>query len=302
MEATPATWTSSAQEDRPMNGFARRTARRAASAAFALLTVGCTTSKVYQPTVAHPPVEGAVTHVSSKVSLSTPGGVETVAATTPEHSEGVVPAAPGPNGVQSYVADTCACGKRGCKGGCGCGGLHGKLRDCDWEELRTDHCWPEQYNYESRRRVNQPLHDQIAAGHATVNSLFDCHFESKADSKTILNDAGKSRLAYLARRKPYVVPSVFVQTTFDPALDEQRLQNVRNFLTTVSFEPIDWQVAAVVSTPTGLYGPEGAFAINKMIGPRQGANVPAPYYERILKNNFFLGSGGGQSVSVGGGS
>jgi hypothetical protein len=99
-----------------------------------------------------------------------------------------------------------------------------------------------------------------------------------------------------------VVPSVFVQTTYDPGLDEQRLQNVRAFLATVSVNPIDWQVVAVDSTPTGLYGQEGIYAINKMIGPRQGANVPAPYYERILKNNFFLGSGGGQSVSVGGGS
>src|SRR6476620_10000892 len=103
MEATPATWMSSAQEDRPMNGFARRTAGRAASAAFALLTVGCTTSKVYQPTVAHPPVEGAVTQVASKDSLSAAGGVvDAVAAMNPEHSEGVVPAAPGPNGAQPY--------------------------------------------------------------------------------------------------------------------------------------------------------------------------------------------------------
>ena len=227
--------------------------------------------------------------------------VDAAAAKMPEHSEGVALAAP--HGAQPVVdagGGDC-CGQNGCRGGCGRGCKGGKHGDHDWEQLRTDHCWPEQYNYESRRRVNQPLHDQIASGHATVNTLFDAHFEAKADSRTVLNDAGKSRLSYLARRKPYVVPSVFVQTTYDPTLDEMRLQNVKAFLATISVNPIDWTVVAVNSTPTGLYGQEGIYSINKMIGPRQGMNVPTPFYERILKNNFFLGQGGG-AVSAGGGS
>ena len=288
-----------------MNGFVRRTARRAASAALALLSVGCTTSHVYQPTVAYPRVEGVVANVSAKENVATSASVVDAAAPmmTPEHSAGVALAAPNgavvnAAGVEHADSNCGNCGN-GCNGHCGrgCKGKHG---DHDWEQLRSDHCWPEQYNYESRRRVNQPLHDQIAAGHATVNTLFDCHFESKAESRTMLNDAGKSRLSYLARRKPYVVPTVFVQTTYDSALDDLRMQNVRTFLGTVNVGPMDWQVAAVDSTPTGLYGQEGIYAINKMIGPRQGLNVPAPFYERILKNNFFLGTGGGQTVNGGG--
>jgi hypothetical protein len=285
-----------------MNGFARRTAARAA-AAVALLSVGCTASHAYKPTAAPPTVEGVVTKVDSKDSLSAAGGaVVAVGATHPEHSSGVAPASPGPHGAQPIVAGHCACGDNGCCGGCGRGGLHQKLRDCDWEQLRTDHCWPEQYNYESRRRVNQPLHDQIAAGHATVNTLHDFHFETKADSRSILNDAGKARLSYLARRKPYVVPSVFIQTTFDQALDAERMRHVNDFLVSIAVETTDWQLAMVHTTPTGLYGQEGVYSISKMIGPRQGANVPTPYYERILKNNFFLGQGGGQDFGGGGGS
>jgi hypothetical protein len=286
-----------------MNGFVRRTARRAASAAFALLSVGCTTSHVYQPTVAHPPVEGVVKKVSNQETIMPADSVvDAAAARTPEHSEGVAFAAP--HSVQPVVdaGNGDCCGQNSCQNACGrgCGrGCNGKHGDHDWEQLRTDHCWPEQYNYESRRRVNQPLHDQIAAGHATANTLFDAHFEAKAESRTMLSDAGKSRLSYLARRKPYVVPSVFVQTTYDPALDELRLQNVKAFLATVSVNPINWNVVAVDSTPTGLYGQEGIYSINKMIGPRQGMNVPTPFYERILKNNFFLGQGGGQAVSGG---
>jgi len=284
-----------------MNGFTRRTAHLAA--AIALGCVGCSSTHVYKQTVATPPVEGSVAQVSYKDSLSAAGGAPVAAAAMhPEHSSGITPAAPGANGARPLEISTCACGRAGCNGGCGRGSLHDKLRDCDWEELRPDHCWPEQYNYEARRGVNQPLHDQIAAGHATINTPHDFHFEPKGDARGLLSDAGKSRLNYYVRRKPYVVPSVFIQTTFDPALDQQRMKSVRDYLMTVSVEPTDWQLTLVDSSPTGQNGKEAIYTIEKAIGPSQGMNVPAPYYERILKNNFFLGSGGGQTVSGGGGS
>jgi hypothetical protein len=286
-----------------MNGFALRTA----TAALSFVAVGCTASHAYKPTIARPPVEGAVMHVESKDSISAAGGAVHAVAARADDSCGATPAAPGPHGARPLVGDLCACGKSGCNGGCGYANGHWatfkqKLRDCDWEQLRTDHCWPEQYNYESRRRVHAPLHDQIASGHATHNTLHDAHFETKPDMRGMLNEAGRLRLAYFARRKPYVVPSVFVQTTFDAAIDEQRNKQVFDFLQTVSTEPTDWQIASVSTYPTGQYGEEGRNAISKMIGPRQGANVPTPYYERILKNNFFLGTGGGQAQGGGGGS
>jgi len=283
-----------------MNGFALRTA----TAALSFVAVGCTASHAYKPTVMRPTVEGAVLQVESKDSISAAGGAVQAVAARSDNSSGATPAAPGPDGARPLVGDLCGCGKSGCNGGCG--SLHGwgtfkqKLHDCDWEQLRVDHCWPEQYNYETRRRVNQPLHDQIASGHATHNTLHDAHFEAKPEMRGMLNDAGKIRLSYLARRKPYVVPSVFVQTTFDEKLDEQRNKQVFDYLQTVSTEPTDWQIAMVSTQPTGQYGEEGKNAISKMIGPRQGANVPTPYYERILKTNFFLGTGGGTQAAAGG--
>lgn len=281
-----------------MNGFALRIAGRCTSAVLAIVSVGCTASHAYKPTVSSPPVEGSVVQVSTKDGVPS-GTVELAAAS--DKSTAVAHAASTTAYASTSDCGNCnGCGKGACGGRCG-GGLHQKLSECDWEQLRTDHCWPEQYNFESRRRVNQPLHDQIASGHATHNSLFDFHFETKDEKRAELNSAGKMRLAYFARRKPYVVPSVFVQSSFDAKLDEQRNQAVRDFLATVSVEPIDWQVASVNSTPTGLYGQEGAYSIQKMIGPRAGGIVPTPFYERILKNNFFLGTGGGQETTGGGG-
>jgi hypothetical protein len=287
-----------------MNGFALRIAGRCTSAVLAIVSVGCTASHAYKPTVSAPLVEGSVVQVSSKDSG--PGRTVEVAAAASDKPAAVAHASSTTAYASTSDCGNCnGCGNGNCGGRCGngCGGgLHQKLRECDWEQLRTDHCWPEQYNYESRRRVNQPLHDQIASGHATHNSLFDFHFETKAENRGELNQAGKMRLAYFARRKPYVVPSVFVQSSFDPKLDEVRNQHVRDFLATVSVEPTDWQVASVNSTPTGLYAQEGAYSIQKMIGPRAGGVVPTPFYERILKNNFFLGTGGGQETTGGGGS
>jgi hypothetical protein len=144
--------------------------------------------------------------------------------------------------------------------------------------------------------VNQPLHDQISAGHATHNTLHDLHFETKDGMQGLLHSSGMERIKYLARRRPYVVPTIFVQTSFDPTIDAEREKNIREFANKVSTEPVSWQVVMVNTAPTGLFGVEGSAAIQKMVGGRAGQTVPTPKYESVLKNGFYQGTGGGQAA------
>jgi hypothetical protein len=193
------------------------------------------------------------------------------------------------------------CGRDGCSTCNGHGGhnLKQKLRDFDWEQLRSDHCWPTQYDYESRRRVNQPLHDQIVAGNETESTLYDFYFDTRPEHKGELNNAGKARLRYLVMKQPFAIAGIGVQTSFDPATDVERERHIRLFLATYSRRPVQWQITWVDKLPKGLFGEEGSASIIKMVGPTGGRAVPLPQYEKILKNTFYQGSGGGSQGSTG---
>lgn len=199
-----------------------------------------------------------------------------------------------------------SCGKKKCfDGHCDAGGKHGsgekhkfirQIENYDYEQLHPDHCWPEQYSREAMRRVNAPFHQQMLNGNDVELTVWEHYFVADESGKPsdILNEAGKRRLQYFARRKPYVIPALQLQTSFDPNLDAKRVQSIVAAANKVSMSPQPWTVTMVDRAPTGLFGPEGPKAITKMIGP--GAGPPA--YERNIKAGFLAGPNTG-SLSTG---
>lgn len=180
-----------------------------------------------------------------------------------------------------------ACDGKGCNE---CGGhgnfvhrLKDKWRRFDKEQLHTDHCWPEQYSRESVRRVNAPFRDQMNFGNDIELTIWDHYFQTEKGLTHELNYAGQERIQYLARKKPYVIPLLQLQTSFDQDLDGKRIQAVLDYAKKVSFEDTQWQVALVNRAPSGLFGPEGPKAISKMVGPGGGP----PVYEPNIKQLFL---------------
>ena len=160
-----------------------------------------------------------------------------------------------------------------------------KLRDCDYEQFHPDHCWPEQYSRESERRVNAPLGAQMVAGHRLESTIWE-HYWAKGEEGEApkLNEAGMSRLQYLARKRPYVIPQLELQTSFNQELDAQRSAALTAYAASVSTQPIPWSVVLTNrGAAVGLFGQEGPKAIDKMIGV---AGQP-PRYEPNIKQGFL---------------
>ena len=173
-----------------------------------------------------------------------------------------------------------------------CGQCGARLPDCvkdfDYEQLHPDHCWPSQYARESARRVLEPFGQQLLNGNAIELTMWTHYFSTDEDSEHELNQAGRARLEYLARKRPFVIPDLRLQTSFDKELDQKRIASIVEFASDVSFQPVAWNVTIVNEATTGLFGSEGPRAIDNMIGPPGGG----PYYEKPIKPGFFSGAGG----------
>lgn len=156
----------------------------------------------------------------------------------------------------------------------------------DKEQLHPDHCWPEQYTRESDRRVNAPFAAQVIAGQRLETTIWEHYWATATEDGAApqLNEAGRARLQYLARKRPYVIPQLELQTSFNSDLDHQRIAAVTEYAASVSTEPIAWNVVVTNrGKAIGLFGLEGPKTIDKMIGI---AGQP-PRYEPQVKQNFL---------------
>ena len=174
--------------------------------------------------------------------------------------------------VCSAKKQTCFDGHCGSHGD-GCfASLKQHFKDFDYEQLCSDHCWPEQYSRESMRRVNYPFGVQMRNGTETELTIWSHYFETDDQGRPTarLNEAGIRRIRYFARRKPFVIPALQLQTSFDQNLDAKRINTVVETAQKSSLEDVPWVVSIVDRAPTGLYGPEGPKAITKMVGPEIG--------------------------------
>ena len=160
-----------------------------------------------------------------------------------------------------------------------------KWHQFDKEQFHPDHCWPEQYARESQRRVYAPLRQQLLNGQ-TLESMIWLHYFDETEP-TKLNAAGESRLQYLASRRTNVSNTVGLQTSFDDALDQQRMAVVNEYLARVTRQTIAWNVVPMNrGKPWGLFGLEGPKTIDNMVGI---AGQPPRYQEQIKQG--FLNAG-----------
>ena len=162
------------------------------------------------------------------------------------------------------------------------------MENFDYEQLHPDHCWPNQYAREAYNRTQAPFGTQMNNGNVLECTLWNHYFMSEDGKQAELNPVGKSRIEYLARKRPYVIPSLYLQTTFDSKLDERRVKNIIEYAASKSMEPNAWQVTLVNREASGLFGREAPKAIDKMVG----TGDQPPRYEPQIKSGFLQGSGG----------
>lgn len=87
---------------------------------------------------------------------------------------------------------------------------------CDHYRNLVDPCWPERYSYQSRTTIRETFAAQANNGHVLDQTVWSYHFEPGTDKLTA---AGKAHLAVLARRRPAVDPTIYLQMADDLAYD-----------------------------------------------------------------------------------
>ena len=101
-----------------------------------------------------------------------------------------------------------------------CGGA--ALAGGDWYKDCVDPCYPQRYEYMSRKEVYGAFGAQVAHGHMLDQTVWGYHFDPGTDR---LNQMGLDHLAYLARRLPQPDTLLFLQTaqdvTYDPAAPDK---------------------------------------------------------------------------------
>jgi hypothetical protein len=129
---------------------------------------------------------------------------------------------------------------------CVAGGV-GAAEGCNVYRSFVDPCYPERYQFMARQEVNEAFGAQVMNGHILDQTVWNYHFEVEGDKKPTdkLTPAGMEHLKYLARRRPYPDPIIYLQTAqdipYDPAdpdklfearqdLNNRRVQAILRFL------------------------------------------------------------------------
>jgi hypothetical protein len=124
----------------------------------------------------------------------------------------------------------------------GLGGVVAAGGGCNAYRELVDPCYPERYEYMSRREANDSFTPQINNGHVLDQTVWNYHFEKKFEenpkTKVVtgigtadLTPGGMEHLAYLARRRPQPDPIIYLQTAqdipYDPDHPEQFVERRR---------------------------------------------------------------------------
>lgn len=86
----------------------------------------------------------------------------------------------------------------------------------------VDPCYPERYQFVARREVVDAFAPQVQNGHVLDQTVWNWYFEYDEERHVgtdRLTPGGIEHLAYLARRRPYPDPNVYVQTAQDVPFD-----------------------------------------------------------------------------------
>jgi hypothetical protein len=179
---------------------------------------------------------------------------------------------------------------------CAAGGL-AVVTGCDCYRNLVDPCYPDRYEYTSRREVIAAFAPQVYNGHVLDQTIWNYQFEPGTDKLTA---GGMEHLTYLARRRPYPDCVIYLATAYDipydPAaagkyaeqrasLDQKRMQAIQNYMSSetagrqLSFEVIvhDPPEVGLPATAMGYsiakWYPSFQGAILAGVGPSPGAAI-----------------------------
>ena len=90
----------------------------------------------------------------------------------------------------------------------------------------AEHYWPWPYMCTDRQYIFDVVRTQEANGWLTETTLYDYHFNAETHELTV---PGKIQLKWILENVPPSYRTVWVQQAEDPAVSEQRINNVRAF-------------------------------------------------------------------------
>lgn len=176
--------------------------------------------------------------------------------------------------------------KRTIAAGC-CAASLGGLSGCHALQEVVDPCYPERYEFVSRRNVVGALAPQVQNGYVLDQTLWNFYFEPGTDRLTA---SGLDHLAYLARRRPQPDPILYLQTAqdvaYDPAnpdklvqnrreLDDKRTKAVKGFLSAqTAGRPVEFQVVVHDPAEISLSGVAVQSSIQQMQTTRFRGGLP----------------------------
>ena len=91
----------------------------------------------------------------------------------------------------------------------------------------SEHYWPLPYVCQDREAVANFMETQTALGWQEETTIYDRHFESNTHQ---LTRAGELHLEYILRVVPPERRAVYIQSTYDPTLDNLRSESVNSYM------------------------------------------------------------------------
>lgn len=148
---------------------------------------------------------------------------------------------------------------------------------CNTLQEVVDPCYPERYEFASRRETLAALSPQVQNGHVLDQTVWNFYFDQGTDRLTA---SGLDHLAYVARRRPHPDPVLYLQTaqdvSYNPAnpeklvqdrreLDEKRIKAIKSFLgAQTAGRPVEFQVLIHDPADTSLSGVGIGNAVQQM--------------------------------------
>jgi hypothetical protein len=160
------------------------------------------------------------------------------------------------------------------------------LGGCDCYRNIVDPCYPSRYEMMSRQEAVGSMAPQVNNGHVLDQTVWNYHFETGTDK---LTPGGIDHLAYIARRRPYPDPTVYLQTARDitynqaesdkyvesrRSLDKRRIQAIQNYLNAqTAGRNLTFDVVAIDPSEPGMSAIPANISIQKLNISSQG-NLP----------------------------
>jgi hypothetical protein len=187
----------------------------------------------------------------------------------------------------------------------------------------VDPCWPQRWNEMARSSVRETFNAQAMNGHILDQTVWDYYFAADKEGKVgdTLNEAGRARLDYMARRRPVPDLHVYLQTAQNvpyagnapertiaarQEIDQKRIQAVQAYLSTrLSPAGINTPVEVTVFDPAAAgmaaLGPGGSLQPGRDLPIIGGWNQLSSNFQGQMQVSGFSTAAGAASTGGSGG-